>query len=113
MKLRAFVLLLFTAPLFAHDVTLTWTAGTGGGQVTGFNVKRSATKGGPYATIQSVSATTSTFDDSSTTVQAEGQHFFYVITATGPGGESANSNEFDALIPFSQPNSPALSGTVK
>ena len=115
MKLHFLALLaIFLAlPAFAHDVALNWTPGTGGGSVTGYNVKRSSVKGGPYTTVQSLASTQTTFDDTSTAIQTEGVHFFYVISATGPGGESANSNEFDALIPFSGPAAPALSGVVK
>src|SRR5438045_1960202 len=91
MKLRILVLLLLATPLFAHDVALTWTPGTGGGSVTGYNVKRSSVKGGPYTTVQAVPSTQSTFDDTATAIQTEGVHFFYVISATGPGGESVNS----------------------
>lgn len=110
----AVVLCLFALPLLAqaaHENDLSWTAGAGGGTVTGFNVKRSSTKGGPYATLQAVPANTLTFADSSSLV--EGQHRFYVITATGPGGESANSNEIDLTTPFSSPTAPALTGSAK
>jgi hypothetical protein len=119
MKLYRLALLsVFLAlPALAHDVALTITpgscpSGTTCGATTGYNVKRGTTKGGPYATIQALSATQLSYDDASAAVQAEGQHFFYVVSATGPGGESANSPEFDALIPFSPAPAPGLSGVV-
>lgn len=100
----------------AHHNDLTWQAGTCPastvcGATAGFNVKRGTASGGPYTTIQAVSPTTLNLSDSSGLV--EGQHRFYVITATGPGGESAPSNELDLTTPFSSPATPAaLSGSA-
>ena len=97
----------------SHSVALTWGAPTTGGSVAGYNVKRSTTTGGPYATI-GTTTTALTFTDTSAAVQNEGAHLFYVISATGPGGESPNSNEFAATIPFSQPGTPqGLTGVVQ
>lgn len=102
----AALFLILSASAFAqHHNDLAWQAGAGGGTVTGFNVKRATVSGGPYATIQTVAATTLVCSDSSGLV--EGSHRFYVVTATGPGGESAPSNEVDLLTPFSAPAAPA------
>ncbi|MDQ7092112.1 Ig-like domain-containing protein [Desulfosporosinus sp. PR] len=72
--------------------SLTWTAVTG---ATGYNVKRSATAGGPYTSIaQNVSGTN--YTDTSVTA---GATYYYVVTAITSGGESANSNEASATVP--------------
>ena len=86
-----------------HSVTLAFTKATTGGSVTGFNIKRGPV-GGPYATIGT--ATASPFTDSSAAVHVEGAKFGYVVSATGPGGESPNSAEAAATIPFSSPDAP-------
>jgi len=59
---------------------------------TGYNVKRSTTMGGPYTTIASSVAGTSYEDDN----VVNGTTYYYVVTAIGAGGESANSNEASA-----------------
>jgi cellulose 1,4-beta-cellobiosidase len=55
-------------------------------------VKRATVSGGPYAAIASGIAATS-FTDSTAT---NGTTFYYVVSAVGPGGESADSNEASA-----------------
>ena len=103
--MKVLILLLCSLPLFAqHSVTLTWqwTQGTGGTE-TNFNVKKSTISGGPYTTISS--PTTLNYID--TTGLVEGTKYYYVVTAVGPGGESANSNEANALIPFLPPVTPS------
>lgn len=103
--------LLFAASAFAqaaHSVSLVWSAPTTGGSVTGYNVKRATVSGGPYTTIgtsTTAGTTGNPFVDASSLV--EGTTYWYVITATGPGGESANSTQSNpALIPFSVPGPP-------
>jgi hypothetical protein len=110
-----FTFALLTSLAFAqaapHSVTLTWTPGTGGTLPTGFNVKRAAIAGGPYLTIASPVA--ATFVDPFQFTD-EGKKFFYVVSATGPGGESPNSAEVPATIPFSVPATPSTpTATVK
>ena len=96
--------LLFSLGAFAqHSVSLSFSKAATGGQVTGFNIKRGPV-GGPYATIGT--ATAAPFVDSSAAVQVEGSKFEYVISATGPGGESPNSAPAAATIPFSAPDAP-------
>jgi hypothetical protein len=121
MRKAALLLLAFTAGLFAqgpsHGVTLAWAWAQGtGGTCAGFNVKRATVAGGPYTTVSTVAscATTSYADNSGTgNVLTEGTKYYYVITATGPGGESAPSNEANASIPFSVPALPSgLSATA-
>ncbi len=100
-----FLVLSSLAAFAAHSVDLAWAPGSGGGQVTGYNVKRGPA-GGPYVTIGTTSTAT-IFTDSSSAVQTEGSKFGYVVTATGPGGESPNSSEAAATVPFSAPAAPA------
>ena len=93
-----------------HSVKLTWNAPVGGGPVTGYNLKRSTTAGGPYlpgcaTNCVAIPAPTVTYTDPFQLTD-EGKVFFYVVTATGPGGESSASNETKATIPFSLPGVP-------
>jgi fibronectin type 3 domain-containing protein len=67
------------------QVTLSWSASTG---ATGYNVKRSTTNGGGYATI-SMPATTGYIDVGVTNSMT----YYYVVTAVNSSGESANSNQ--------------------
>lgn len=107
MKLRAFVLLLFATPLFAaHQVALTCSGPTSGGQVTGFNFYRGTATGGPYVKLNSAPTTACAYTDTTPEVQVEGSTFFYTATATGPGGESLKSAEVSATVPFSGPDKP-------
>ena len=71
------------------QVSLSWTGSTG---ATSYNVKRGTATGGPYAAVASNVATTSYTDTSVT----NGTKYYYVVTAVGTGGESANSNEASA-----------------
>jgi hypothetical protein len=78
-----------------HSVALSWTASTS--TVTGYNVYRGTTSGGPYTKINSSLITTLAYTD--TTVQS-GTTYFYVATSVdSSGGESVNSNEVSASIP--------------
>ena len=70
------------------NVALTWTAGAGANV---YNVKRSVTKGGPYSTVGNATATS--FSDINV---VNGTTYYYVVSATNGGGESANSNEVSA-----------------
>jgi HYDIN/CFA65/VesB family protein/centrosomal CEP192-like protein len=78
-----------------HTAALSWmdSATT----VAGYNVYRSITTGGPYASKLTASPVTSTqFTDSGL---QSGQTYFYVVTAVDSNGvESVNSNQATALI---------------
>ena len=77
-----------------HSVSLSWSASTS--TVTGYNVYRGASSGGPYTVIDSGSSATSSTDNA---VQA-GQTYFYVVTAVdAQGNESVYSNQAKATIP--------------
>jgi len=80
----------------AH-VALTWNASSG---ATSYNVKRSTTSGSGYTTIASPASPS--FDD---TTAANGTTYFYVVSAVGTGGESANSSEVSGT-----PSLPAPTG---
>jgi beta-lactamase superfamily II metal-dependent hydrolase len=69
-------------------VALTWNTV---GSATSYNVKRGTTPGGPYSTIASPSGAS----HNDTTV-VNGTRYYYVVTAVGPSGESANSSEIHA-----------------
>jgi len=71
------------------QASLTWMASTG---ATSYNVKRSTTSGGPYATVASGVAGTSYTNVG----LAGGTTYFYVVTAVNKAGESGNSNQASA-----------------
>lgn len=80
-----------------HSVTLTWVASTSP-NVMGYNILRGTVSGGPYAQVNSLLVTGTSYQD--TTVQA-GQTYYYVTTAIdSQGGESLNSNQATAVVPF-------------
>ena len=115
MKARLiFAVLFLSCAMFAqsaqHSVTLSCSAPTSGGQVTGFNFYRGTASGGPYTLQNATPQASCSYADTQNLV--EGQKYFYVATATGPGGESVNSNEVQALIPFSKPSPPTLAAPV-
>ena len=89
---------LVAAAVSTSGINLSWNAVNG---ATSYNVKRSTTSGGSYATIASAVTGTS-FGDSglggSTT-------YYYVVTAVNSGGESANSSQASATT-LSPPPAP-------
>jgi subtilisin family serine protease len=72
----------------AGSVKLTWNAAAG---ATSYVVKRSATVGGPYTTVATV--TTTAYTDSTV---SNGTQYFYVVAAVSSGGTSLNSIEVSA-----------------
>jgi hypothetical protein len=79
-----------------HSVTLNWIASVSG-NISGYNIYRSTTSGGPYGKLNSTLAAGTTFLDS--TVVA-GQTYYYVATAVDiSNNESAFSTEAQAVIP--------------
>ncbi len=99
------VLLFWPHGIFAqsHSISLSWTAGTGGGAVATYNVKRSTTSG-TEVTIASVPSTQTTYSD---TTGVAGTKYFYVITAVNSFGESGPSNEASATFIGNPPQAPA------
>jgi fibronectin type 3 domain-containing protein len=70
------------------QVSLSWSASSG---ATSYNVKRSATSGGPYTAISA--PTTTSYADSGLT---NGATYYYVVSARNATGESANSSQASA-----------------
>ena len=78
-----------------YKVSLSWSPSTS--TVTGYNVYRGTTSGGPYAKINPSVNSLTTYADG--TVQS-GQTYYYVTTSVASGGmESKYSNETTAQIP--------------
>ena len=73
-------------------ILLTWNATNG---ATGYTVKRAASSGGPYTTLAS-GLTSQTYTD---VAPVKGVTYFYVVSASSAGGESANSSEVMAKQP--------------
>jgi fibronectin type 3 domain-containing protein len=67
------------------SVSLAWNTSAG---ATSYNLKRSTSSGGPYATI--ASPATANFTDTTVT---NGITYFYVVSAVNGAGESANSSQ--------------------
>jgi hypothetical protein len=78
-----------------HLAILSWTASTS--VVTGYNIYRGGTSGGPYTKINSSLNAGTTFTDSSV---LSGQTYYYVTTAVDFNNvESSFSNQVQAVIP--------------
>jgi regulation of enolase protein 1 (concanavalin A-like superfamily) len=73
----------------ASQINLSWAAAAG---ATGYNVKRSATSGGPYSTIAPAITGTS-FGDTGLSASTA---YYYVVSALNGNGESGNSSEASA-----------------
>ena len=82
--------------IVSNNVTLNWDNVTG---ATNYNIKRSATAGGPYTAIAS-NITGTTYTDSDVT---SGNTYYYVVSAVTSNGESANSNEASITVTTSPP----------
>ncbi|WP_051217137.1 fibronectin type III domain-containing protein [Paenibacillus assamensis] len=72
------------------QVTLNWNAVI---DATSYNVKRATTAGGPYTKIATVDGTKTSYTDKGL---VNGTTYYYVVSAIGAAGESANSNEASA-----------------
>jgi fibronectin type 3 domain-containing protein len=73
-----------TRTITTGKVTLSWTGVAG---VTSYNIRRSTTSGGPYAVVAG-GVSLAPYND---TAVVNGTAYYYVVTALGPGGESAVS----------------------
>jgi hypothetical protein len=78
-----------------RSVLLTWTASVSP-DVTGYKVYRGTSATGPYSPIATLGGATSFTDNN---VQS-GQTYYYVVTAVNGSGESAFSNQAQAIIPL-------------
>jgi fibronectin type 3 domain-containing protein len=108
MKLTLVVLMLLLATAAVaqnHSASLTWNQSTSSG-VTGNNVYRGTTSGGPYVKIFTSSSPITTYKDSTV---AAATTYYYVVTATcttcNPQ-ESLFSTEVKAVIPSDAPQPP-------
>ena len=81
-----------TATAGLSQVNLNWSAAT---RATSYTVKRATSSGGPYIVVGSSVLTTNYTDKS----VVDGTKYYYVVSASNEGGESANSNEASAT-PF-------------
>ena len=79
-----------------HSVTLNWIASVSV-NISGYNIYRSTTSGGPYGKLNSTLAAGTTFLDSAVVA---GQTYYYVATAVDiSNNESAFSTEAQAVVP--------------
>ena len=78
----------FTATPSNAVVFLKWNSST---NATGYNLKRAGISGGPYTNILSMAAT-----NGADTAVANGNYYYYVVTATNRAGESLISAEANA-----------------
>ncbi len=86
------------------QITLTWSASIG---ATNYNVKWSTSTGGPYTIIGTTSGT-SFIDIVDNTNVFNGTTNYYVVSAVNGGGESPNSAEASAYVPFPAVPSPQI-----
>jgi ABC-type spermidine/putrescine transport system permease subunit II len=113
MSLRLAILLLFATPLLAqtaHSVKLTWndTVNPSG---TTYNVYRASAACSTNPTLTKITASpisAMTYTDASV---VNGTTYCFAVTAVGPGGESAFSNEAPAVI-LAPPNAVTITVTV-
>ncbi len=85
------------------NVSLNWSASS---SATSYNLKRSTTNGGPYATI--VNRTTTSYTN---TGLAPGTTFYYVVTALNGAGESSGSIQVAATASSPPPAPGHLTAT--
>ncbi|HKS76666.1 MAG TPA: choice-of-anchor D domain-containing protein [Terriglobales bacterium] len=78
-----------------HTVALAWGASTS--QVTGYNIYRATTSGGPYSKLNSNLIVGLTFTDSS--VQGGATYYYAATSVDSSNNESAYSNIATAVIP--------------
>jgi Abnormal spindle-like microcephaly-assoc'd, ASPM-SPD-2-Hydin len=78
-----------------HSASLSWQAGASG--ITGYNVYRGTTNGGPYSQVNSALVSAPSYTDSTV---AGGSTYYYVTTeVNSQGQESGYSNVAEAQIP--------------
>ncbi|MBZ5579176.1 MAG: hypothetical protein LAP40_21660 [Acidobacteriia bacterium] len=79
-----------------HSIALNWAASSSSG-VSGYNIYRSTTSGGPYTKVNSSLVAGTTYYDVSVSA---GVTYYYVATAVdGSGHESLKGTETSALVP--------------
>jgi hypothetical protein len=84
-----------TAPTTNYSVALSWAAGTT--SITGYNIYRGTSSGGPYSKLNSSLLTSTSYSDTSVTA---GTTYYYVATEQNSSGqESTYSNQVTLAIP--------------
>jgi hypothetical protein len=84
------------AATISHSVSLSWTASSSA-NISGYNVYRSSTSGGPYTQLNSGLVGATSFSDGNV---ASGQIYYYVTTAVdASNNQSGYSNEAQAKVP--------------
>jgi hypothetical protein len=79
-----------------HQVTLNWTASSS--TVSGYNVYRGTTTGGPYTIVNSSLVAGTNYVDTTVT---SGTTYYYVTTAVNSSNEASSySNEVQAIVPY-------------
>ena len=73
-------------------IVLNWSASAG---ATSYHVKRATVSGGPYSTV-ATGITATSYTNSGLT---SGTTYYYVVSAVGSGGESADSSQASAVAP--------------
>jgi predicted phage tail protein len=86
----------------ASQINLTWTDNSA--NETGFIVGRSTVSGGPYTDVAGLVANSTSYSDSGL---AANTTYYYVVRATGSGGDSANSAQASATTLGTAPNAPS------
>lgn len=93
-----------------HGIELTWTESTSG--VTGYDVWRATTSGGPYTQINSAAVTATDYLDPAAGLTA-GTTYYYVVTALIGMDSSAASAQASAAVPSGGfPANPAAPGSL-
>lgn len=78
-----------------HSVDLNWNPSTS--QVSGYNVYRSSTTGGPYAKLNSTPDPTTVYTDS--TVSSAHTYYYVTTAVSSTGQESSYSNQVQVSVP--------------
>jgi hypothetical protein len=78
---------------YPHCVSVLWSNAT---QVDGNTVYRGTVTGGPYTAVSALLSGATSWQDNDVTA---GTTYFYVVTATVNGTESAYSTEASAVVP--------------
>ena len=80
----------------AHSVALSWTASTSSG-ISGYNIYRGVTSGGPYSKLNSALISGIAYVDYS--VEASTTYYYVATAVNSSGVESAYSNQATAVVP--------------
>ena len=99
-----------TAVARASDVLLSWTASTGEAGISGYQVLRSQSAGGPYTQLNTAPATGTTYDD--TNVKTGNTYYYEVIASDLAGNQSPPSNQVSATVPIGPVTPPTAPGNL-